>query len=165
MGLFKDVLRDRGRVGACVHRVLRARRLPITLGALSILLALPSLWAGWVMDDHFHRMKLTRADRLPEVFDASWDMFRFMDGDVERTVRMMDFGSLPWWTYPKIVAQFWRPVTTLTHRIDYQLWPESPVLMHAQSLLWFGALTFAVTVLYRRLPETSLPDQVPSADS
>ena len=81
MGLFKDLLEDRGRLGVRLHRALCGRRLPITLGALAILLALPSLWAGWVMDDHFHRMKLTHADRLPEVFDASWDMFRFMDGD------------------------------------------------------------------------------------
>ncbi len=130
---------------------LMSKRLPLLLAILSILLALPSLWAGWVMDDHFHRLKMRGTDRLPGIFDTSWDMFRFLDGNAERTLHMMDVGTVPWWTYPEIVAQFWRPVTTLTHRLDYLLWPESPAMMHAQSLLWFGGLTLVVTCLYRRL--------------
>ena len=78
-------------------------------------------------------------------------MFSFMNGDVERTQRMMDLGTVPWWTYPEIVAQFWRPITTLTHKVDYLLWPTSPAMMHAQSLLWFAALAFVVTLFYRRV--------------
>lgn len=139
------------RILSALQPVLTKRRLPIILAVLAMTLAAPSLWSGWVMDDHFHRLMLSGSDRFPVIFDGSWDMFRFMDGNVERTQRMMDVGTIPWWTYPEIVAQFWRPITTLTHRVDYLLWPESPALMHAQSLLWFAALAFVVTILYRRL--------------
>ena len=47
-------------------------------------------------------------------------------------------------------AEFLQALTVLTHRLDYALWPESPVLMHAQSLFWLGMLVFAVAVFYRR---------------
>ncbi|MCH7592662.1 MAG: hypothetical protein IH989_07785 [Planctomycetes bacterium] len=139
------------RILSSLQSVLMKRRLPVFLAVLAMTLAAPSLWSGWVMDDHFHRLMLTGSDRFPLIFNGSWDMFRFMDGDLERTQRMMDVGTVPWWTYPQIVAQFWRPISTLTHKLDYLLWPESAALMHAQSLLWFGTLVFAVTILYRRL--------------
>jgi hypothetical protein len=45
---------------------------------------------------------------------------------------------------------FWRPVTVLTHWLDYQLWPTQTWIMHAHSLLWYGGLAFAVALLYRR---------------
>ena len=144
------------RILSALQPVLMKRRLPVILALVAMALVVPSLGSGWVMDDHFHRLKLTGSERFPVLFDGSWDMFRFMDGDVERTRHMMDLGSIPWWTYPEIVAQFWRPITTLTHKLDYLLWPESAAMMHAQNLLWFGALVIAVTLLYRRLMGATL---------
>ena len=38
-----------------------------------------------------------------------------------------------------------------THRLDYWLWPDSPALMHLQSLLWLGGLVAVVGWLYQRL--------------
>ncbi len=78
------------------------------------------------------------------------DIFYFLDGDPQRTGRIVDLGWLPWWTYEWIHVAFWRPLASLTHWLDYHLWPDRPALMHAQSILWFGALVGAVTLLYRR---------------
>jgi hypothetical protein len=51
---------------------------------------------------------------------------------------------------------FWRPLAEFSHWIDYRLWPQSPLLMHAHSLLWYGALLLLLGHLYRRLMNTPL---------
>src|SRR5205823_5741641 len=77
-------------------------------------------------------------------------------GDPERTTRVMDLGFFPWWTYPGLKAEFCQVVTVWTHRLDYWLWPDSPILMHLHSLLWFGALVAAVACLYRQIFDRTL---------
>jgi hypothetical protein len=62
-------------------------------------------------------------------------MFRLLDGDPERAERLLDLGLLPWSTLKGVKAAFWRPLTVLTHRLDFRRWPHSPALMHAQSVL------------------------------
>jgi len=130
---------------------LTHRRLPIVAALVAVALGLPSLGAGWLMDDYFQRATILGLPVLNEFFTSPMDMFRFLDGDADRTTRLMDFGVLPWWTYTGIRAQFWRPVTVLTHCVDYWLWPDHPAFMHAQNLLWFGGLAAVVALLYRRI--------------
>jgi len=91
------------------------------------------------------------SSRYPEVPAPSFDLFMFLDGDPERTMRMVDAGDMPWWTVPDLKAAFWRPVTVLTHWLDYSLWPDLPVLMHAQSIVWFGMCVLLVALFYRRM--------------
>jgi hypothetical protein len=45
---------------------------------------------------------------------------------------------LPWWSDPTIHIDFARPLTALTHVLDYALWPGTPALRHLHSLLWFA---------------------------
>ena len=130
---------------------------PLVAAMLAILLTLPSLRAGWVVDDHFHRMVMTGSAHYGELLPPWWNMFRFFDGDPERMHRAMDIGFLPWWTYPHAKAAFFRPFTALSHRIDYWLWPSGPVWMHAQSILWYAVAVAAIACAYRRLlPTTGL---------
>ena len=63
----------------------------------------------------------------------------------------MDIGAFPWWTDPTLKGEFLQAITVLTHRLDYALWPDSPALMHAQSLFWLGTAVAAVAVFYRRM--------------
>jgi hypothetical protein len=62
-----------------------------------------------------------------------------------------NYGVLPWWTPDSLRIGLWRPVTAFTHWLDYQLYPDSPALMHAQNIAWFAVVVFLVTVLYRKL--------------
>ncbi len=134
----------------CIRAALTHKYLPIMLAILAMALTLPSLSVGWIMDDHIHRGIILSEGSISEFVDSPLDIFRFMDGDPERTAALMDLGFLPWWTFKGIKGAFWRPLTALTHWLDYQIWPESPVLMHAQSILWFGMLIASVALLYRR---------------
>ena len=63
-----------------LRAVLSRRYLPIGLGVLAIVLTLPSLGVGWIMDDHLHRSALLGKGRISEFIDSPLDIFRFMNG-------------------------------------------------------------------------------------
>ncbi len=139
-----------GGLAGLLDAVLTWRYLPIVLAILAMGLALPSLGVGWILEDHLQRWAMMGSSEYGELLPVPPDIWRFFDGDAARTERMMDAGWIPWWTYPKIRWAFWRPLAAMTHVLDYWLWPNRAGLMHAQSLLWFGALIGCTTVLYRR---------------
>jgi hypothetical protein len=69
----------------------------------------------------------------------------------------MDAGWLPFWTDLRCRAAFFRPLTALTHRLDFTLLGGSGVLMHAHSLAWFALLLGLVAALYRRVMGRTQP--------
>lgn len=103
------------------------------------------------MDDYYHRSVLLGTSQLRELLGPPSEMFRFFRGDPARTGRLLDLGLFPWWTDPRLKAEFLQALTVLTHRLDYALWPDSPVLMHAHSLFWLGALVAMTAAFYRRM--------------
>ena len=112
---------------------------------------MPALGVGWILDDYYHRSVLLPNSPFRELLGTPAEMFRFFRGDPVRTHRIMDIGVFPWWTDPILKAEFLQALTVFTHRLDYALWPDSPALMHAQSLFWLGASLAAVAVFYRRM--------------
>jgi len=119
------------------------------LAILVLALTAPSLWQGWVADDLIHRQLLLTWG-LPALLKG---LFVFVTPD--KSLQLMelstDLGTLPWWTLDSLRIAFFRPVTVLTHWLDYQLWPDSSLLMHAQSILWYGGVCALATLIYRRL--------------
>ncbi len=144
------------RLRRCAVVVLTHRHLPVLVALLAVTLALPALGVGFAIDDYYHRVVLLGVPPFRDLLGPPQDMFRFFRGDPERTMRVMDLGLFPWWTDPLIKGEFLQAVTVLTHRLDYWLWPDSPALMHAQSLLWYAALVAATAVLYRRILGSNL---------
>ncbi|MCH8006527.1 MAG: hypothetical protein IH888_09895 [Planctomycetes bacterium] len=126
--------------------MLNYRYLPVVLAILASLLTVPSLWAGLSNDDLMHRQLLL--DSATTLTTALRELFTFIEPDT--TVQFMDQGVLPWWTLDEARISFFRPVTALTHWLDYQLWPDSFVLMHAQSVVWYGGVGALVALFYRR---------------
>lgn len=125
-------------------------QLPIVV---AILLTLPSVWVGLQLDDYFHWALVTHNELVSAGKDLGglFGLFTFLDGDVKRTQFLMDQGMVPWWTLPDIKYAFWRPVSELTHAIDYSLWPKRPVLMHLHSLFYFGLVLFVAHRLFKLL--------------
>jgi len=113
-------------------------------------LTLPSLGVGWVIDDLSQRLRMLGSEKLPEVPRDPSAIFEFASGEPADTARLLDRGLWPWWTCPDIKASFWRPLSVLTHQLDYFLWPDNPLLMHAQSIAWYGLLVFLAALLFRR---------------
>ncbi len=143
--------RERRGLPAWFGSLLRSRYVPLVAASLAALLALPSLGVGWMIDDYWHRAVLLERPGFRELLGSPSEMFRFFRGDPERTGRIMDLGLFPWWTDPGLKGEFLQALTVLTHRLDYALWPDSPVLMHAQNLFWLGAAVAVAALFYRRM--------------
>ena len=116
------------------------------------LLAATSVGPHRALDDYVLSL-IARGRGTPLGLDrGTLDLFTFTTGDPENNRRLMDAGlMLPWWTDERLRIAFFRPLSSLTHWLDEKLFPGSPALMHAHSLLWFLALLLSVLLLYRRL--------------
>jgi hypothetical protein len=123
----------------------------ILLALIAMLLALPSVWTGWQQDDFNQRYFLLGNPGLDGKPSSPLDIFAFLNGDPERTRKIMDLGLVPWWTLENLRLSFWRPLSAASHWLDYALWPNSAPLMHIQSLFWLGALIAAAAALYKRV--------------
>ncbi len=122
---------------------------PFRLAFLAFVLALPSLTVSLAGDDYFHRMILLSRGELGAALDPSFDLFSFVPED--HRALMVAQGAVPWWSDPAMRIALARPITALTHRADYALWPDNFVLQHVHSLLWFGLGVALVACLYRRV--------------
>jgi len=134
-----------------LRRLLSSRRVLFWAALVGVLLAAPSLFGGLQTEDHVFRA-VARAHAFSLSHVNLWGpalppspAVRLHDYYSER-----DLGMLPWITNKDFEVSFWRPLGSLTHHLDFQLWPDSPALMHAQNLFWYALLIAAVALLYRR---------------
>lgn len=123
----------------------------VLIAAIGTVLTLPSLRAGLLFDDYHVKLLMANSDSPLRLLNSPLDMFRLLDGNPVQNKALMDYGFLPWWTDEAVKAAFWRPVASVTHWADYLLWPDSPAMMHLQSVLWYAMLAGAVTLLYQRI--------------
>jgi hypothetical protein len=115
---------------------------PLWVALAAMAACLPSLAGGFAMDDH------GMAQLLSEGAPA-WDLFDFTRfGTV---VQAQERGFLGWWASPSWSVSFFRPLSGMSHGLDFALWPGAPWAMHAHNLLLYGLLCGLVATLYRRL--------------
>jgi len=121
---------------------LAGPRLPAQLALLAVALSLPALGVGYLLDDHFQRLTLREGHAAGAFATLS---------DPAGNRELIEAGFLPWWTAPELRLAFLRPLSVLTMRLDHWLWPDSPALKHAHSLLWLAGLVAAAAAFYRRV--------------
>jgi hypothetical protein len=114
---------------------------------------MPSLWNGLVLDDWWHRRMILEGTGMMGNPKHALDLFSFFADDPVLRAQLIEEGVWPWWGSGRVHVQFFRPITALTHQLDYAVWPDQPVLMHLHSLVWHAALVVAATALLRRLLE------------
>ena len=145
----------KSRVGRLVARARVAfadRRVVWRVSLLAMVLMIPTLFVGLQVDDWVHRLILLRDPRYPELLRPRLLLFSAVDDTPGRTRWLIDHGFFGgWWTDPDLRLNLFRPVSAATHILDYTLWPNSPFLMHVQSVLWLGAVSVAGGFLYRRV--------------
>jgi hypothetical protein len=134
------------------------------LALTAIVVSLPALKTGLLNDDYYHRAllvgpsesldRLSRAGLMPDgagrLSAALSHQFATIDSE-GNLKQLKAYGALPWWTSDNLRVAFWRPLTSFTHWVDHRLFPSSIALMHLHSILWFAAVVWAVSILYRRL--------------
>ena len=149
---------------ATMRRCMENRYAPLVIAGIAAVIMLPALNAGLIQDDLFHRIRLVEPSQLPRELSgtglidpdsgslpvAMRDMHSFA-----RTQRDIDnlkeSGLCPWWTAKNLRFANWRPLDSLTHWLDYRLFPDSPPLMHLHNIVWFTAVVFLLAILYRQL--------------
>ena len=136
---------------ARIGRLLASPWMAPVAVAIALLLTFRAVHNGLDGDDYYHRAVLGGSERFDEFLRGPQSMFRFLPGDPELAKKSMDVGFLPWWTDPQIKAEFFQLLTVQTHILDYWLWPDSPEMMHAHSLVWFALLVFLAARFYRRI--------------
>jgi hypothetical protein len=131
-------------------RRLASPRAALVVVAIAVALQAPSLTTGFVADDHLHQLVI-RGDRtfagLPK---SRLDLFTFARGE-ESNRALMAEGMFPWTADPALRLAFFRPLSSLTHLLDHLLAPDSPVVAHAQNLVWFALSLLALARFYRRI--------------
>src|SRR5512133_508679 len=135
---------------AAVRRVLSHPHASTGVIGLALLLTSPALCVGLVADDVLHRLVLHGGSEFRGMSRSCFDLFRYASGDPVAARALMDAGIFPWWADPEAVLAFFRPISSWTHWVDYQAWPDSPWLMHLHSLAWFLLLLLVVALVYRR---------------
>lgn len=105
-----------------------------------MLVCAPALLGGMELDDVFHALRANEPGFLDSAFTF------ISDGPRPGVLRASD---LPWWTEPTLHIDLWRPVSALTHALDYRLWPGTPWAMHLHSLSWYGLLVALVLRAHR----------------
>jgi hypothetical protein len=132
------------------RRLLATRRWLIYVALAAAVCTAPSLGAGLAFDDYFFEVVLRRLPMtLPQ--RGPLDLFRFADGNAATARALMDEGVFAWTSDPSARNAFLRPLSALTHVLDYAAWPGSPALMHAQSIAWYVVAVLGAAVVYRRL--------------
>jgi len=129
---------------------------PLWIVLASLLLLAPCLGVRLLMDDYVLALKALPETRIA-AFPATWlSLFTFTTGDPQQNVALMDEGALlPWWTDPRHLNAFFRPLSSLTHQLDFRLWPSSTPAMHLHSLLWYALLLAALLHVYRAFAPAS----------
>lgn len=135
-----------------LRSVLGHPRLPTVAALAAVLLSLPTLWQGLRLDDYHHRAAILGSRTGGYLLRGDLaSLYSFSSGKPEHTQPLMDAGHVPWWSDPEAKVAFFRPLSAVTQRVDYSLWPDSPALMHAHSLAWLFAVVVAAGAFYRKL--------------
>lgn len=114
----------------------RLDRADLLVLILATIVAVPALAVGFHFDDWWH-LAIVRS--FP-TWTAITGMFRFAGTG----------GPAPcWWTSPDLKLAFFRPLSALLIAIDDRLFGDHAALWHADQLLWWLLVAFAVTRLLR----------------
>jgi hypothetical protein len=112
---------------------------------LGCLVFLPALLTPYLLDDVMQRAM------VQGTFISARGPFGLYDflGDADRPT-LLERGLLPWWTDPHLTVRFLRPLSSALRWAEERTLPDSPVLFHLHSLLWWVAAVLGARRLFRR---------------
>ncbi|APR78438.1 Hypothetical protein A7982_03785 [Minicystis rosea] len=136
---------------AAVERFGSGPRGLLRLVVLVLVLLGSVCFQGLQVDDLWHRGLFIKDPFWAIGPKHWWQLFTFFDGKPELVQHARDLGMVPWWADDHVRLAFLRPLSCLTHVLDYALWPGLPGVMHLHSLAWYVALVLVAASLYRRV--------------
>ena len=85
------------------------------------------------------------------------NQFNFFNPLSSNYDELIEYGVLPWWIDSNAQLHFFRPLASVTHYIDYQLFPDNPRLMHLHNLIWYILGLLAILWCFKQF---KLPQKV-----
>jgi hypothetical protein len=114
---------------------------------LGVLIFLPSLWVGFMLDDFFYLGAIE--GRYPE-HDTRRSLFAFFINDEEAMASIAERGGYPWWIDERVRGETLRPLSDLLFRFDYSVHGRNPFGYHLHSIAWWAAVLAACGIVFRR---------------
>jgi hypothetical protein len=129
-------------------RVLDRPRSVLWVTGFAFMLSLPAMATGLVADDYILEAAVSHGhDPL--------NAFTFQSRDpVASRAELLDklrLGSVPWWTDEQFHQAFLRPLASLTHAIDFRLWPRAVPWMHFENIVVFAVAVWLAGLIYTEL--------------
>jgi len=139
------------RIAAFLATRLASEHLPYWAFLLGLLLTIPALSSGLMLDDYPHQLSLWPELQFPGGPRGDWDLFRFQGADRAYFQHQQELGLWPWWTTPNLRLAFFRPLASLHHALDYRMWPGAPWFMHLESMVIYALMAFSIAKLYQQI--------------
>jgi hypothetical protein len=119
-----------------------------------LVVQLPTLRIGFFADDYGHQLTLRTHGAAPI---PRWNLYDFGRAPQWAAFAREGYALLPWWTGSDWQIRFFRPLTSLSLRVDYALWNREPLGYHVTNLVLWMTLLVLVHRLYEAL---GLPPRV-----
>ena len=116
--------------------------------AAGVLLFLPALNSGFMLDDYYQLAHLEDFDRIPQAGPLS--IYTFADGKMN-TLPAPQGDVLPWWAVDHLKINFFRPLSSVLHHVDHAVYGRNPVGFHATNLLLWALVLLMVVLFFRKL--------------
>ena len=129
--------------------MLRFPRVLWVVALLSVLLALPSLFADLYCDDQ--AMVLTIEGIEPAPIPGPFHLYSFMTGAPGERDWLVRESVLPWWAVDGIRLSFFRPLSSALLVLDHAIAGRHPLFYHLHSVTWYLLAVLAAALLFRRL--------------
>lgn len=147
-------------------RFLDHRNVLLSLLAVAVIASAFSLRSTMALDDYIQWGIFTSPHVLldkelisPEQSSTVWgqlgNQFNFFNREMGTQSRLKEWGAIPWWSDPEASLHLFRPVSSLTHWLDYKLWPNTTWLMLAHSLFYYLLLLTAMLAAYKKIMPSS----------
>lgn len=113
------------------------------LALLAVLLSLPSAIIGLQADDYV---------LAGLVQDGWWRAFSFTPDRAARDAAVAS-GDLGWASSPDYVQAFFRPIASLSHALDFALFPGAPWVMHLENVALYALVVWLAASVLEALLE------------
>lgn len=107
---------------------------------------LPALRSPFLLDDYLHA---SMVDGTFPAHRGPFDLYNFVN-DADRST-LIERGMLPWWSHPRLVIRFFRPLSSALVWADHRLLGNHPLPLHVHSFLWWAAAVLAARALFQRV--------------
>jgi hypothetical protein len=136
-----------------IQKIITPKRVIWLIPIIALFLTLPSLFSGYVADDHILKELCSKESAYNS--RPFWDIFNFVSSEQE----IKDYreqGILGWWAPDEFRVRFFKPLSSSLHALSFHFFGNQPWIQHLGMSLLYTALVTLTILLYRRFSKGSI---------